>query len=365
MARAYARLGLLPARDISHVEAVTANVRDAVGYGCWDEAERWALLARQEVGWLQEGEYAAFDPEDKTDAQLALEFLAENGYVVFRGVAGKQELEKAEALLWDFMTSCGSGIKRGMPSTWALPAFSRADVDSVADRKVARWPAEEGTGIISCNAIGQSAFMWYLRGLPRLRKAFSHVFGTNDLLTSFDGAGVFRPYGHDASWKSKSTWFHVDQGDGKHGFHCVQGLVSLTAATAETGGLVVVPGSHLCHEELLQRPENRGAGRLHVAEGDPVLREWSRGAAGAILVPLQPGDAVLWDSRTVHCSTHALRDAPPEVLHGTRLLRAVGYVSMSPTAWATRSTMQIRNDLFLESRRPLKNVTTTHNAHSM
>jgi len=360
-----ARLSLFQPKAVAHLVTVTVPIRNAVGYGCEEELRRWSALARDKVGWLQEGEYCAFDPENKEDARQALEFLVDNGYVVFRSVAGKQELDTAEALLWEFLAQCGTGIKRGVPSSWAMPALSRRAGEAAKGQSLAVWPAEDGTGIISGNAIGQSAFMWHLRGLPRLRKAFGLIFGTDDLVSSFDGAGVFRPYGHDPSWRSRSTWYHVDQGDGMHGFHSVQGLVSLTAASAETGGLVVVPGSHLCHEELLERPESRGEGRLRLEEGDPALREWSKDAAGAVLVPLQPGDAVLWDSRTVHCSTHALREAPQEVLGGSRLLRAVGYVSMSPTAWATRETLARRMDVFQSSRRPLRSLTTTHNAHDL
>lgn len=37
-------------------------------------------------------------------------------------------------------------------------------------------------------AIGHAAWLWHLRGLPRVVKAFETIWGTDDLLTSFDGA---------------------------------------------------------------------------------------------------------------------------------------------------------------------------------
>ena len=123
--------------------------------------------------------------------------------------------------------------------------------------------------------------MWRARALPRVRDAFAAIWGTHDLLTSFDGANVFRPWNDRPEWRTDGGWYHVDQGTAKQGCHCVQGLLTLTDASYHTGGLVVVPGSHHAHADLcarlaqLQPPERDF---LPVPLDDPVL------ASGAVLV---------------------------------------------------------------------------------
>lgn len=392
----FTRLEELTEEHLALIAKVTARVSPTVGYSSKEEVSRWISLAHRELGQLRVAEYKAFDPDDDDDAARALDFLAAHGYVVFRGVADEDDLKQAETLLWDFMTECDPALTRGDPTTWGLkeakvpkdagttertaadaPAGGEADTPASAApgvdvpavgapaRRGGKWPSSDRTGVVNTQGIGQSAFMWHLRGLPRLRKAFARIFDTDDLLSSFDGCGIFRPYGHDASWKTCGPWYHIDQGDGLHGFSGIQGLVTLYSSSTETGGLVIVPGSHLMHEEILKRADSRGCERLLLKEDDPVLQKWSKDGGGAIIVAVQPGDAALWDSRTAHCNTHAQRDAPPEVLSGNSLLRVVGYVSMSPTAWTSTLNLHQRADIFRNSSSPSKFMTTTHLAHEL
>lgn len=173
--------------------------------------------------------------------------------------------------------------------------------------------------------MGQSAFLWHLRTLPRVRKAFETIWKTQELLVSFDGANIFRPWNHGFR-KTTCGWWHVDQGAAKQGRHAVQGFVSLSAASAETGGLTVVPGSHLRHGEVVEDQANPSVDYCSVQPYEPVMQELPQR-----LVCCQAGDLVLWDSRTVHANS-------PAPLHPTgprdRLLRAVGYVCMTPKSFA-------------------------------
>jgi len=142
--------------------------------------------------------------------------------------------------------------------------------------------------------------------LPKVKAAFEAIWGSEELLVSFDGFNIFLPYLLNPEWLTKGGWYHVDQnaiGKGqKKGRHCVQGFVTLTEATEHTGGLVVIPGSHLQHTEMCERIEIAQAvgDYVPIPEGDPLLEQQP------VLVCAQPGDLILWDSRTVHCNTPAL-----------------------------------------------------------
>ena len=87
-----------------------------------------------------------------------------------------------------------------------------------------------------------------------MKTAFNTVYGTDDLICSFDGGNIFRPWNDSDCNTDRQTstgWFHVDQGKVLRGRHCFQGMLTLTDCTAETGGFCCIPGSHLLHDEYI------------------------------------------------------------------------------------------------------------------
>ena len=104
-----------------------------------------------------------------------------------------------------------AGWDRADPTSWTTESF-----DSVADVY---------KGILYKRGIGQSDFQWFVRTLPGVRAVFEEVWGTDELLTSFDGCNVFRPWHNEALAHTKTLggWWHVDQGKNKIGRHAVQG----------------------------------------------------------------------------------------------------------------------------------------------
>jgi hypothetical protein len=104
--------------------------------------------------------------------------LEENGYVVYKDVATKEEREKgmchvcfsfdckAESLLWEYLAQFG--VDKNDISTWD-------------------WVDPFHKGILPGNGIGQSAFLWFCRGLPKVKQIYAGIWETEELLTSFDG----------------------------------------------------------------------------------------------------------------------------------------------------------------------------------
>jgi hypothetical protein len=166
-----------------------------------------------------------------------------------------------------------------------------------------------------------------------------------DLIVSFDGGNLFRPHHRPGTsgWKTRGGWWHVDQGPTKRGLCAVQGLVALTDATARTGGLCVVPGSHRHHDRLMRHTFS-DHDFVHVPEPrvNPLVRN-----RGAKLVTALAGDLVLWDSRAIHCNTPSLAD--PTVAAGQPIdcmLRMVVYVCMVPRARALAEVLPQRKKAF-------------------
>ena len=88
---------------------------------------------------------------------------------------------------------------------------------------------------------GQSEAAWYVRSAPRVKQAFAAIWGTTQLLVSFDALCVWRSEG-----KHRPLTLHCDQNPNRTAsLDCVQGLVDLLGTARSRGGNVLVPRSHL------------------------------------------------------------------------------------------------------------------------
>lgn len=273
-----------------------------------------------------------FSLED-TDAWKA--YLDENGFVVIKQVADTNHILKATSLMWNFLESLGTGIKKDDPETW----------------KNANWPHALGTGIISQYGIGQSDFMWYCRLIGNVRKIFELIWNDKDLLVSFDGAGLFRS--SDYPINAGGPWFHIDQNPTYQPGRCaVQGMLNLIPSRKQDGGFMVVPGSHRHYNTLTE---------LKIGQGEPNRRFFSVTDRMAIYQGVQPvkveagsGDFILWDSRTAHCNC-----PPRDPSKKKQIIRMVAYICMTP-----KSMAESIKALSKERKRAVEQaVTTNHWPH--
>lgn len=141
---------------------------------------------------------------------------------------------------------------------------------------------------------------------------------------------------------------HVDQGRLLRGRQCIQGLVTLTDVTEETGGFCCIPGSHRFHDSLVDKHATSDDNYMKIPADAPCLQD------SQILPRCLAGDLLLWDSRTVHCSSPALvrPSAPPD-----RLLRMASYICMLPADRADEDVIKKRIEMYQ------CNVTGTHWPH--
>lgn len=72
-------------------------------------------------------------------------------------------------------------------------------------------PGSSYIGLVNGRHVGQSQFMWSVRGNPNVKKVFRHVWDSDELVVSFDGAGCFRDWHRNAAWKTTGGWYHCDQ----------------------------------------------------------------------------------------------------------------------------------------------------------
>ena len=264
--------------------------------------------------------YSPLDP-------MLREHLLREGYAVVRAAVEGQELLELRRLLWDYLAREG-GMQRGQPQTWGGERASRIGPLHL--------------GLVTWGSAGQSEFLWRARCVPAVAAAFETAWGGTSslpMLTSFDGAVVFRPPQIDLSWRTKPAleWLHVDQGATKRGMCGIQGQLLLWDQGVASGGLVCIPRSHVLHDQLVG--PHRQADFVAIEPNDARMA----GLDDARLICAHAGDLVLWDSRCVHASCPADPDAPlpceeAEEVEGVRgcprLARAAAMICMVPAEQA-------------------------------
>ncbi len=260
---------------------------------------------------------------DEKEAEQAKQYMEDNGYVVFSDVITEEDLEKGIDLLWEMLERMNTGIVRDDTSTFTND----------------NWPNTFSNGIIDQYGVGQSPFMWHNRSRKGVKRAFSIILQEEDLVVSYDAFNIFRKPPH----KITGLEYHVDQGRNLLGKQCIQGLITYYPSSEHTGGLTVIPGSHLHHDEVILKSEkNSNFVMLKSKElvwGDPVL----------LSVPAR--SLILWDSRTIHGNTSYISSTPCQ---DYPLLRLVAYVCMMPRSKIPEDIMQQRKDSIGKS------ITTSH-----
>ncbi|KAL4878104.1 hypothetical protein BJY04DRAFT_230003 [Aspergillus karnatakaensis] len=164
-------------------------------------------------------------------------------------------------------------------------------------------------------------FMWDARTEPGVVKPFEQLWGTTELIASFDTFDVTLPARKDDDFR---PWPHVDQAPERHGLACVQGFLNLSPAGPKDGGLLLTVGSSALFEEYF---------RTFTPRGRTAFR--SKGCR-EIKIKADPGDLVMWDSRTIH---HV---APIE----TDVIRSVLYICMTPAALTKEEDLKYKAELF-------------------
>jgi len=253
-------------------------------------------------------------PRFEPGSAAGIEYLEAEGFVIFANALSADEASCAMSYLWDYLEQLGTGIKRTNPETW--------DDD--------RWPTAVHGGILPSYGIGHSRAQWYIRDIEAVQRSFAAVWDTQDLLTSFDGVTIWRPWTYNEAWQTNlgNSWLHIDQHPiGRPGKHCVQGLVNLLPTSEATGGNVIVPKSHLLFEKIPTLYAERLA-RIHPSidhfrfpNDDPQLSNTQ-----PIMAHMEAGDLLLWDSRTIHCSSPGTKRPASD----TDLLRAASLICMMP-----------------------------------
>lgn len=273
----------------------------------------------------------------------------ENGYYVFKGAVSPEKVQSyyyKKALDW--LQSFDNGFDLHDRSTWTkehLPqSFKNMFVWYCAAHEKFMWDARTYDNHSSFTL---PLFRFSRKKLtkgrrnrePGVIKPFEELWDTNELLVSFDTFNVTLPQRKDDDFR---PWPHTDQAPERKGLACVQGLLNLAPAGPKDGGLLLLVGSSALFEEYFSTFKKRERGTFDAKHYDfyafqPEDIKWfeSRGCH-QIKVNAEPGDLVLWDSRTIHHVAKIESD----------IIRSVIYVCYTPAALATPEDLAYKAKLF-------------------
>ncbi|KAJ0120119.1 uncharacterized protein J7T55_000973 [Diaporthe amygdali] len=258
--------------------------------------------------------------------------LINDGYVVLKGVISPERAGYYLDSLFDWLETFPYGFRKDDSSTWGPPNL----------------PAHIKGGMYHAYSVAHERFFWEARMEPTILNAYAKLWQTEDLLVSFDGANLTLP---TKDREPVGAWPHVDQSPHRKGLQCVQGILNLAPNGPKDGGLIVLKGSSALNEAFFKThdTERETWGPADWFGFKPEEVEWfkERGCE-AIKVCAEPGDLILWDSRTVHYNCLPESDA----------VRSVLYMCYSPASYASAEDLQMKAQLFKDRKG------TTHWPHA-
>mmetsp|Transcript_117839 Transcript_117839/g.293895 ORF Transcript_117839/g.293895 Transcript_117839/m.293895 type:complete len:327 (-) Transcript_117839:109-1089(-) len=280
-------------------------------------SRRGSLRAPHAPAMLSAERYAF----DLADEENWLEQLKAHGFVVIRGVANADKVRVAKDLLWEAIRERFGHTVRDDPVTWNFP---------LRESGISPW-------------LAQSAGAWAVRGWPGVKQAFARIWETEDLIVSMDSVLLWRPWWIQSEWRPSTEGLHLDQNPfNKPALECIQGMVPLLPVTDTSGGLQVVPDSHLDEAKADFKQTH-----LHMrSSGDWCPCDDEDLRQRALLLHAAPGDLVLWDSRTVHGGLVGTGKCDQSSEGPAELARLSVTVSMTPRSWASDIVLERRHKGF-------------------
>ena len=259
------------------------------------------------------------------------ESLREHGYVVIPAILTPEECTALQTEVWAWLESLGMGILRDDVDTW----------------KPQQWISMIH-GIIKGYGIGQQEFMWKVRTNKRVQRVFRKLWGTKQLVCSFDGMSLHRPKEFVPSIKGATKranaykptdWMHVDHTP-ENKNESVQSFVSLYENTVEDGCFMVYDGSHKLFDEFFALKQVKPLNNWYRYTPEDHVWMQERGCK-LVRVAAPIGSMVLWNSKTVHSSAYAMED------RARPTMRMVLYACMVPRSCVSAKTQITRRNFVM------------------
>ncbi|UQC89020.1 uncharacterized protein CLUP02_14548 [Colletotrichum lupini] len=242
-----------------------------------------------------------------------------NGCVIIKDVISKERAQYYCDKQIEWLKRFELGFDESDPTTWTADHL----------------PVSFKGGMYSAYGASHEQMAWEARMEPSVIDVFEKLWETNELITSFDGMNICHVTGIViAPHKVPVT------------MQAVQGLLNFAPNGPDDGGLVLMRGSAKVFDEFFAHkresadhedappPEIKFMDLFLFSEKDVAWFE-SKGCE-LFKVNMEPGDFVLWDSRTMHYARFPEGDQ----------IRHVQYICMTPRKFATDEALAAKKYCF-------------------
>ena len=248
--------------------------------------------------------------------------LQTKGYAIVKGAIPFDRAVKYQEKAYRWLESFGTQLDFNDPDSWVMQNL----------------PVQSKINTFHSYAVAHEKFMWDARLESGVLDAFAQIWGTKELLVSFDSLNVTFPNRKDVP--RKPAWEHIDQSPLRRGLHCVQGIINLSPSGPEDGGLVVYPGSHALNDEFFDTQTDKSTwqplDRYMFDQGQ--LRWFEARGIKPLKVCAEVGDLILWDSRVIHYGS--------EPTERSNKIRTVIYAAYTPTRLASAEQLALKKQVF-------------------
>lgn len=215
-------------------------------------------------------------------------FWRHNGYVIIKNAVPAENVQPMIDLIWEFEEKDPHD-----PDTWYQAPLREIKMKELV-----------GSGMVEMYNMPQ---MWANRQHPRVYNSFVDIWGLEELWVTIDRANLNLPIRPGHEFKGFIHW-DIDTSLAQPPVN-VQGVLSLTATNAETGGFQCVPQLYREFDEWVKKqPKDRNPFQPDISGF--TLEQ----------VNTEPGDLLIWDSMLAH-GIRPNRSARP---------RLAQYISMTP-----------------------------------
>ncbi|WWC71119.1 uncharacterized protein I206_105072 [Kwoniella pini CBS 10737] len=223
--------------------------------------------------------------------------LKTRGWTVVKNVIPQDRAKEYEDKAYKWLESFGKGFDKNDRETWKvknLPWFSKG-------------------GLFNRHGAAHEQWAWDIRSEQGIIDTFSKIWGTDELLVSFDGVNVSLPFKNEDLGNRGKPWPHVDQSPNKKSKECIQGIANLVENGLNDGGLMILDGSFSLYNKFFEehenlKPENGWDWKDSFSYPEETLKWFEEKGCKWKKIQAGPGDLILWDSRTVHYGDAARGD---------------------------------------------------------